>query len=700
MLEAGRTVLDCKIVEQLSANDIYQGYLVNCFDSTTAKLLVFFPDPLYNQKQQQAFLDHVEKIANQTFSGIGSPLRAGDIDGYPACLFPLPPEISLQQAIDTGISIRQAVDYIKKIATCLSAPHSAGLWHGNLSPETICLENETPFLADFSLTQLLSLDYNSGVDPQYTSPEQVRGEVLGIATDVYNLGCVFYRLLTGRVPFIGDDPFSIARQHLEGEFPQLPTELSLFQPLLASMVEIAIEKRPTVDELINQIEQLTDHQEFDLLKLSVPVDDYHSDSLPPKDEGSLLDGAMNPSEMSARIEARLKKHVNDFQETEPVEIPTEEDIAVNAESDRVAQKEKLGFWRFVLVLFLGVIIGSGLYFLFYSQSPSIEPAVVEQKVQTENHLMTDLDQGLRLWQQADFNGAESKFKQIIVKYPEDPRAYNNLAAFYAAQGNYDQARDYLEQALATDKAYSTIYRNLGSVYAEMARGSYGRALRLDKSQAQISLPVFSSEGSVNLNQVAAVTAHEQGSTEIDSKSQLTQVGQQIAAAKVVPVQDSRDVPLVAEKIKVDEGTLIVTDEQPVAAVELGQSGESQATDTVPEATKRESEEAFLRRWARSWSSQNVDEYLTFYGEAFIPPAGRSLTDWETQRRTRIMSPKEIMIGLDDFQVTVQGTSTVKIEVIQDYKSDVLTDKTKKIFTLQTTENSWKIIRERSLGVIR
>ncbi|MCK5914124.1 MAG: tetratricopeptide repeat protein, partial [Desulfuromusa sp.] len=643
MLEAGRTVLDCKIVEQLSSNDIYQGYLVNCSDSTTAKLLVFFPDPLFDQKQQQAFLDQVEKLASQTFSGIGTPLRARDIDGYPACLFPFPPGISLQQTINAEISVRQAIDLIKKIAVCLSAPHRAGLWHGNLSPETICLENETPFLADFSLTQLLRLDYNSGVDPQYTSPEQIRGEMLGIATDSYNLGCIFYRLLAGRVPFTGDDAFSIAKQHLQGEFPQLPAELSLLQPLLASLVETTIEKRSTVDELIIQIEQLSDHQELELLKLSVPVDDSLSDGLPLKEDGSLLNEAMSPSEMSARIEARLKEHVSNFQETEPVEIPTVEEDDVNAELDQVSRKEKPRFWRFVLVLFLGVLIGSGLYFLFYSQSSSVAPAVIVQNVQTENHLIADLDQGLQLWQQADFNGAERKFEQVIVEYPEDPRAYNNLAAFYAAQGNYDQARDHLEQALATDEAYSTVYRNLGAIYTEMARGSYGRALQLDKSQAQISLPVFSSEGLVNLNPMAAaaVAVQEQNFTETATKSQLSQVGQQIAAAKAVPAEGSRNVPLVAvEPIKVDEEIQLGTDERPVVAVELSQSGESQSADTVLAAIKQESEEDFLRRWAQAWSNQNVDEYLTFYGEAFTPPAGRNRTDWETQRRTRIMSPKE------------------------------------------------------------
>lgn len=715
MLESGYKVFDGQIVKLLSENDVYQSYLVNSSCATAAKLFLLLPDPLFDQKHRQAFFDLADWLSSQTFPCIGSPLKAGDIEGQAACLYPSPPGIPLLQTIDKAFSVRQAVELVKKIAECLRVPHSADLWHGNLSPDTIYLDGDAPYLADFSLNQLIRLDYNSGIKPQYTSPEQVRGETPGTAADIYNLGCIFYHLLTGRPPFPAGDAFTVAKQHLQGSFPRLSEELSLLQSLLDSMTEIAIEERITIDELIDQVTQLSTQQQIDQLPLSVPMDDQQLDDSTSSKDISLFDEALDNSEIAARIEARLKEHAGDFQEMAPAEIPLTEENDVTDGLDQVNREEKSGFWRFVLVLLLGVVIGSGLYFLFYKQSPAVPHVVVEHQVDTVDVLTADLDQGLRLWQDKDYNGAETEFKRIIADFHEDPRAYNNLAAFYAAQGNYDQARDYLELALATDKNYATIYRNLGLVYAEMARGSYGRALQLDKTQALISLPVFSSQGVVKLKSMAEdiMAIQEQSSETVSTPSLLAEAGQQIAAVEVVSEDVSTDAPsivpeqqeqleVVAEKasgpVEKEEQPVVVTKVE--KAEQPNQPNQNEAVDVDRTASKQESAENFLRRWAQAWSNQDVDSYLTFYGEQFIPPAGRKRADWEALRRTRLTAPKDILISLDDFQIIPQENNRTRIEVIQSYKSNLLTARYQKVFDLQQTENSWEILRERSLGRVR
>ena len=709
MLEKGQAVFDCKIVKPLSENDIYQCYLVDCSDSTIAKLFLLLPDPLFDQSHRQLFFDQVDWLSSQTFPCVGSPLKAGEIDGQTACLYPFPPGNPLSQALVENLSVRQAIELVKKVAECLSIPHSAGLWHGNISPETIYLEDGSPYLADFSLSQLIRLDYHSGIDPLYTSPEQVRGETPGIASDIYNLGCVFYHLLTGRAPFSGDDAFSIAKQHLQGDFPSLPEELNLFQPLLDSMIRVAAEERSTVDELIDQLTQLIAHQEIDQIHLLGSASDQESDNLASDDGVSLLDEAMDNSEIAARIEARLKEHAGEFMQTEPVEIPTGEEEDVAAGLNQIDQGRKTGFGRFVLILMIGISIGSGLYFLLNKFSPPVSPVVVEQEVDADSMLTADLDQGLRLWQEADFNGAEAEFKMIIANHRQDPRAYNNLAAFYAAQGNYEQARDFLEQALATNENYATVYRNLGLVYTEMARGSYGRALQLDKSQELISLPVFSSHGVVNLNSATEnmLATLEQRSEEVTTPAQLPVAGQQIAAAEATSADDLTDAQLIVEEqqdqVKVaitEENIQVEKQELPVAVTKVEPLVEKKPVNAAMEVLEQETAEVFLRRWAQAWSNQDVDAYLTFYADQFIPPGGRSRSDWENQRHSRLTKPKEIMVSLDDFKLIPQENGRQRVEVIQSYRSDFLADRTRKVFDLQLTEDTWKILRERSLGGIR
>jgi hypothetical protein len=111
-------------------------------------------------------------------------------------------------------------------------------------------------------------------------------------------------------------------------------------------------------------------------------------------------------------------------------------------------------------------------------------------------------------------------------------------------------------------------------------------------------------------------------------------------------------------------------------------------------------EDFLQRWAAAWSDQDVEAYLAFYGEKFIPPAGRTRQQWEKQRHQRLTSPKKIKVHLDNFKITSQSEDKMKMEAIQSYQSDILSDKTRKVFDLQRDGQSWKIIRERSLGVVR
>ena len=67
---------------------------------------------------------------------------------------------------------------------------------------------------------------------QYLSPEQARGETVDSRSDVYSTGCLLYELLTGRPPFVGDSPFSVAYQHVREQAdpprthnPDLPPEL-------------------------------------------------------------------------------------------------------------------------------------------------------------------------------------------------------------------------------------------------------------------------------------------------------------------------------------------------------------------------------------------------------------------------------------------------------------------------------------------
>ena len=94
--------------------------------------------------------------------------------------------------------------------------------------------------------------------------------------------------------------------------------------------------------------------------------------------------------------------------------------------------------------------------------------------------------GVILTEQGKQAEATAAFTQLTQEFPELPEPYNNLAALYAAQSQFDKARAALETAIKLKPDYATAFENLGDIYGRLAAQSYGRAQQLDA--ASKSLP--------------------------------------------------------------------------------------------------------------------------------------------------------------------------------------------------------------------
>jgi tetratricopeptide (TPR) repeat protein len=91
--------------------------------------------------------------------------------------------------------------------------------------------------------------------------------------------------------------------------------------------------------------------------------------------------------------------------------------------------------------------------------------------------------GVILTEQGKTTDAVAAFTQLTQDFPELPEPYNNLAALYAQQGQFDRARDALETAIRLNPNYATAHENLGDVYARLAAQAYGRAQKLASTNA-------------------------------------------------------------------------------------------------------------------------------------------------------------------------------------------------------------------------
>ncbi len=151
------------------------------------------------------------------------------------------------------LALAEAVGILRAVGKALDAAHGKGIAHRDLKPENIFLVRDSdgavfPKLLDFGIAKLLAAGSDSagglhktktGIPigtPYYMSPEQCRGRDVDHRTDVYSFGVLAFELLTGQVPFAGDDYMEILLHHINDAPPRAG--------------DLVADLSPTVDEAL------------------------------------------------------------------------------------------------------------------------------------------------------------------------------------------------------------------------------------------------------------------------------------------------------------------------------------------------------------------------------------------------------------------------------------------------------------------
>jgi hypothetical protein len=138
------------------------------------------------------------------------------------------------------------------------------------------------------------------------------------------------------------------------------------------------------------------------------------------------------------------------------------------------------------------------------------------------------------------------------------------------------------------------------------------------------------------------------------------------------------------------------DPEPEPEVEVEEAAEQPAID-LPEVVSVVSMDevvATVRAWAKAWSDQRADDYLSFYSAAFAPSDGSSREFWAAQRRARIAAPRSIEVTLDRISPMVVGDRAT-VGFVQSYASDSFDDVVDKTLVLERTDGVWRIVEERT-----
>jgi serine/threonine protein kinase len=194
---------------------------------------VLLDESLRNEWVIQKFRQESEALARVNHPGVINILDAGELpDKKPYLVMEYVEGISLREMIATkpeGIEFPRAASIIRGIGAALSAVHEKGIYHRDLKPENIMLQRLGPAeehvkVLDFGIAKVKeslsgpSTPKGAGTmgTVAYMSPEQLRGDTVAAASDLYSFATIAFEISTGRRPFVADTPAHLAEMQRQG----------------------------------------------------------------------------------------------------------------------------------------------------------------------------------------------------------------------------------------------------------------------------------------------------------------------------------------------------------------------------------------------------------------------------------------------------------------------------------------------------
>ena len=266
---AGDTVGSYKIESQLGEGGMGRVYKATGGDGRPVALKIVKDEMVGDEIFLKRFKREADVARRIDHPNVVPVLDTGDHDGLPWAAQLFVSGGSLEERLDKWgtLDLHQVIAIFTQVAAGLDAIHENGLIHRDLKPGNILMdERGTPYIADFGLAKdhqsegtVLTRPGQALGSMDYMAPEQIRGEEVGPATDVYALACMLFELLTGQPPFADKVGMRIMWAHLQDPPPHASdVKPSLPRPvgdvILTGLLKEPSERPQTASEFMSRVE--------------------------------------------------------------------------------------------------------------------------------------------------------------------------------------------------------------------------------------------------------------------------------------------------------------------------------------------------------------------------------------------------------------------------------------------------------------
>src|SRR5256714_2323660 len=219
--------------------------------------------------QLERFRREARAVAQLNHPHIVTVIDAGEDESTPYIVFEYVEGETLRERIRRcgRLAIPEAIAYAIEISRALGAAHERGIVHRDIKPQNVLIDPEgSAKVTDFGIARSLdeeglTADGRVLGTTDYVSPEQALGHPVTGQSDVYSLGIVLWEMLTGEVPFKGENQVAVAMKHVREALPDVQARRPEVSSSLAAVIDRAtakhLERRyASVHELIADLEDV------------------------------------------------------------------------------------------------------------------------------------------------------------------------------------------------------------------------------------------------------------------------------------------------------------------------------------------------------------------------------------------------------------------------------------------------------------